>query len=210
MRPKLYLYALINNCCALLLLLLLPSPLWAQSVADTAPPRNEFFAGYSFNSADIDSLTVAPERTGQHGLNLAYTRRVSEHVGLTFDASAHFKRDDFTFNNLNFERKRDQYHFLGGVQFKSRPGASRVAPFAHVLAGGALFRGFASSLTTAAGNTYLIDDATSFALAVGGGLDVRAGKHFDLRVIQADYLPTFFGSTRQDNLRLSFGVVFRR
>jgi hypothetical protein len=196
---KLTLAALFITCCVV------STP--AQTPDDY--PRHEFFAGYSFNSADIDALTVAPERTGQHGLNLAYTRNVSEHVGLTFDASAHFKRDDFTVNNLTFERKRDQYHFLGGVQFKSRPGAGRVAPFAHVLAGGALFRGFASS-QTAAGNTFIIDDATSFAFAVGGGLDVRAGKHFDIRLIQADYLPTFFASSRQDNLRLSFGVVFRR
>lgn len=202
MRLKLLIAALLLNCCAL------SSPLRAQTAGD-APPRNEFFVGYSFNSADINTLTVAPERTGQHGLNLAYTRYVTEHVGLTFDASAHLKRDNFTFNNLNFERKRDQYHFLGGVQFKSRRSEGRVAPFAHVLAGGALFRGFASSRTPA-GNTFLIDDAQSFALAVGGGLDVRAGKHFDVRVIQADYLPTFFGSARQDNFRLSFGVVFRR
>jgi hypothetical protein len=202
MRLKLFVAALLLNCCAL-------SPLRAQSADDAPPRRNEFFAGYSFNSADINTLTVAPERTGQHGLNLAYTRYVTKRVGLTFDASAHLKRDNFNFNNLNFERKRDQYHFLGGVQFKSRHSARRVAPFAHVLAGGALFRGFASSRTQA-GNTFLIDDATSFALAVGGGLDVRAGRHFDIRLIQADYLPTFFGSTRQDNLRLSFGVVFKR
>ena len=196
---KLTLAALFITCCVF------STP--AQTADDY--PRHEFFAGYSFNSADIDALTVAPGRAGQHGLNLAYTRNVSKHVGLTFDASAHLKRDDFTVNNLTFERKRDQYHFLGGVQFKSRPGAGRVAPFAHVLAGGALFRGFASSRTQA-GNTFFIDDATAFAFAVGGGLDVRAGKHFDVRIIQADYLPTFFGSTRQDNLRLSFGVVFRR
>jgi hypothetical protein len=203
MRLKLLIAALLLNCCAL-------SSLRAQSTTDDAtPPRNEFFAGYSFNSADINTLTVAPGRTGQHGLNLAYTRYVTEHVGLTLDASAHLKRDTFNFNNLNFERKRDQYHFLGGVQFKSRRSERRVAPFAHVLAGGALFRGFASSRTQA-GNTFLIDDATSFALALGGGLDVRAGRHFDIRLIQADYLPTFFGSTRQDNLRLSFGIVFKR
>jgi hypothetical protein len=202
MRLKLFLAALLFNCCS--------SPLRAQSAQDDAPARNEFFVGYSFNSADIDTLTVAPERTGQHGLNLSYTRYLSEHVGLTFDASAHLKRDNVTFNNLNFERKRDQYHFLGGVQFKSRRRESgRVAPFAHVLAGGALFRGFAASQTQA-GNTFFIDDAQSFALAVGGGLDVRAGRRFDIRLIQADYLPTFFGSTRQDNLRLSFGVVFKR
>ncbi|HEX8458051.1 MAG TPA: hypothetical protein VF656_12195 [Pyrinomonadaceae bacterium] len=173
-------------------------------------PRHEFFAGYSYNSSDINTLTVAPERTGQHGLNLAYTRNLNAHVGLTLDVSAHFKRDDFRFNNLVFERKRDQYQLLGGVQFKSRVGGEkRVAPFAHALVGGALFRGLASS-RTAAGNTFIIDDATSLAFALGGGLDVRAGKHLDIRILQADYLPTFFGSGRQDNVRLSFGLVFRR
>jgi hypothetical protein len=202
MRLKLLVAALLLNCCAF-------STLRAQTAADDAPARNEFFAGYSFNSADIDTLTVAPERTGQHGLNLSYTRYFTERVGLTLDASAHLKRDNLTFNNLNFERKRDQYHFLGGVQFKARQSGKSVRPFAHVLAGGALFRGFASSQTQA-GNTYLIDDATSFALAIGGGIDVRAGRHLDIRLIQADYLPTFFGSTRQDNLRLSFGIVFRK
>jgi hypothetical protein len=203
MRLKLFLAALLINCCV-------SSPLRAQSAPQDDPPaRNEFFAGYSFNSADINTLTVAPERTGQHGLNLAYTRYVTDNVGLTFDVSGHRKRDNFTFNNLNFERKRDQVHFLGGVQFKSRRSATRLRPFAHVLAGGALFRGLASSRTQA-GNTFFIDDAQSFALALGGGLDVHAGRHFDLRLIQADYLPTFFGSGRQDNLRLSFGIVFKR
>ncbi|HEY9404021.1 MAG TPA: hypothetical protein VIQ24_15280 [Pyrinomonadaceae bacterium] len=37
---------------------------------------------------------------------------------------------------------------------------------------------------TGVDNTFSIDDATSFA--VGGGLDLRAGKHFDVRIIQAD------------------------
>jgi hypothetical protein len=41
----------------------------------------------------------------------------------------------------------------------------------------------------------MIDDATSFALALGGRLDVRAGRNVHIRLIQADYLPTFFGST---------------
>lgn len=137
MRLKLLVAALLLNCCTLL-------PIRAQSAND-APQRNEFFIGYSFNSADINTLTVAPERTGQHGFNLAYTRYVTERVGLTFDAPAHLKRDDFTFNNLDFERKRDQYHFLGGVQFKTRQSAGRAVRARPC--GRALFRGFASSRT---------------------------------------------------------------
>ncbi len=46
-------------------------------------------------------------------------------------------------------------------------------------------------------------------MAFGGGIDVSVNDKISLRVIQADYNPTFFGDTRQDNIRLSFGVVFK-
>jgi hypothetical protein len=57
---------------------------------------------------------------------------------------------------------------------------------------------------------YTYDDATSFAMALGGGLDLRAGKRIAVRLIQVDYTPTFFGSGRQDNFRISAGIVFRQ
>jgi hypothetical protein len=170
-------------------------------------PKNEFFAGYSFHSADINTLTIDPQRTAQHGLNLAYTRNVSRHIGLTADVSAHFKRDSQQTGTGTFERQRDQYYFLGGLQFKAG-NEGRVVPFAHALVGASLFRGFTTNRTPA-GNVFTFDDATSFALALGGGLDVRVSKRFWLRLIQADYAPTFFGSGRQDNFRLSVGIVFK-
>jgi hypothetical protein len=46
-------------------------------------------------------------------------------------------------------------------------------------------------------------------LAFGGGLDVLAGEHLDVRVIQVDYLPTWFNSQRQDNIRVSAGVKIK-
>jgi opacity protein-like surface antigen len=49
---------------------------------------------------------------------------------------------------------------------------------------------------------------TSFAAAIGGGLDYRLIKFLAVR-LEADYLQTRFYSTTQDNLRLSTGVVFR-
>jgi opacity protein-like surface antigen len=179
------------------------------SLAQTADeyPRNEFFAGYSYHSAAINTLTIDPQRTSQHGLNLAYTRNVSRHIGLTFDASAHFKRESEATTASTFESKRDQYYLLGGVQFAASNGR-RVRPFAHALAGASLFRGLTTDRSPA-GNVFTIDDATSFAMAFGGGLDVRLSEHVAIRLIQADYAPTFFGSGRQDNLRLSFGVVFK-
>ena len=170
-------------------------------------PKNEFFAGYSYHSADINTLTIDPERTGQNGLNLAYTRNVSRNVGLTGDISAHFHRDSRPTNAGVFERKRDQYYILGGVQFKARHNA-RVEPFAHALIGVSLFRGFTTDRTPS-GNVFTFDDATSLAMAFGGGVDVRVNRRISIRAIQAEYTPTFFGSGRQNNFRLSVGVVFK-
>lgn len=168
--------------------------------------KNDFFAGYSYNSADINTLTINPNRTGQNGVNLAYTRYFNKNVGVTADISAHFSRRTQTLNGGEFKSKRDQYYALGGIQFKA-PNKTRVTPFARALVGGSFFRGFTSNITPA-GNVYTFDDATSFAFAVGGGLDVRVNKRIKVRLIQADYVPTFFGSGRQDNFRLSFGIVF--
>jgi opacity protein-like surface antigen len=171
-------------------------------------PKNEFFAGYSYHSADINTLTVDPRRTGQNGVNLEYTRNITRHIGITGDASAHFHRDTRSTSIGTFTSKRDQYFLLGGLQFKAGNG-KRMQPFAHALFGASLFRGFTSDIRTS-GNVYTIDDATSFAMAFGGGLDVRVNKRIDLRLIQADYTPTFFGSGRQDNFRLSVGIILKR
>lgn len=196
MRKLILLACFIASCAAL-------AP--AQTTDDYR--KNEFFVGYSYHSADINTLTIDPERTGQHGLNLAYTRNVSPHVGLTADISAHFKRNSAATATGTFESKRDQYYFLGGVQFAAS-NQRRVRPFAHALVGASLFRGLTTDRSPA-GNVFTIDDATSIALAFGGGLDVRVGERVHVRLIQADYAPTFFGPGRQDNFRLSFGVVFK-
>jgi opacity protein-like surface antigen len=169
--------------------------------------QNEFFAGYSFHSADINTLTIDPHRTSQHGLNLEYTRNLNRNVGLVGDVSAHFRRDSRQTSGGVFESRRDQYYFLGGVRFTARS-RNPVTPFAHALAGASLFRGFTTNRSSA-GNVFTFDDATSFAMALGGGLDVRFSDRIAVRMIQADYAPTFFGPGRQDNFRLSFGIIFK-
>jgi opacity protein-like surface antigen len=54
--------------------------------------------------------------------------------------------------------------------------------------------------------------ANSFALQLGGGVDLALSRHFAVRPVQADWLRTQFPNdttTVQNNLRLSAGVVFR-
>jgi hypothetical protein len=171
-------------------------------------PKNQFFAGYSFHSADINTLTIDPHRTAQNGVNLEYSRNITGHIGLTGDASVHFHRDSRSTGVGVFRSQRDQYFLLGGIQLT--PGNDeRLRPFIHALFGASLFRGFTSD-SRPAGVVYTFDDATSFAMALGGGVDLRVGNRIDWRLIQVDYTPTFFGSGRQNNFRISTGIVFKR
>ncbi len=50
---------------------------------------------------------------------------------------------------------------------------------------------------------------TAFAMALGGGFDIRLVNSLALRALQIDYLMTRFGGERQNNVRLVTGVVFR-
>jgi len=47
-------------------------------------------------------------------------------------------------------------------------------------------------------------------MAIGGGLDVNAGEHVAIRVIQADWLSfRRSGESSNGNVRVSAGLVFR-
>jgi len=61
------------------------------------------------------------------------------------------------------------------------------------------------------GADYLGISKSEFRFAVygGAGLDVNLTPRVALRVLQADYLLTNFSSTRQDNMRLSAGIILR-
>jgi hypothetical protein len=48
---------------------------------------------------------------------------------------------------------------------------------------------------------------TRFDLYAGGGADVKVSPRVALRLLQADYLMTRFSRARQDNIRLSAGII---
>lgn len=157
--------------------------------------KNEFFAGYSYNRfSDSDS-------EGEHGLEVAYVRNVSNYVGIKGDFSAHFRRDDIgVLTQIN--SRSDVYRFMGGVQFKDNSKEGRVKPFAHLLAGGGALR----SEVSGAGLNFSSSRGV-FAVAVGGGLDIKANDRISVRVGQVDYAP-FFRNGTGHAVRFSAGIVF--
>jgi peptidoglycan-associated lipoprotein len=96
--------------------------------------------------------------------------------------------------------------YLAGPRYRLSPGW-RFSPFAQVLVGGAHASGalYAPSGSPSGG-------ANAFAASIGGGLDVSLNRHVGLRLVEADYLLTLLPNgvnSRQNNLSLSTGVVFR-
>ena len=91
----------------------------------------------------------------------------------------------------NYESGSSLYTYMGGPTFAIR--TERVTPFVHALFGGAH-----------------ADGLDAFAMALGGGLDVNAGDHFAVRLVQADWLMfRRSGVSSNGNARVSVGVVFR-
>ncbi len=91
----------------------------------------------------------------------------------------------------NYESGSSLYTYMVGPTFALR--TERVTPFVHALFGGAH-----------------ADNLNAFAMALGGGLDMNAGDHFAIRLIQADWLMfRRSGVSSNGNARVSVGVVFR-
>lgn len=183
----------------------------------------EVFAGYSHNrvdtgidDADPDLDDIVDEREGFHGFNTSITGNVNRYFGLKFDFAGHFKDKDFSFlgepDILNVNSRA--YTFLGGVQVKDNSTDATFKPFAHALAGGAHVRnkvnfgGFCAAVVPSPCPPSFTETDTGFAAAFGGGIDIRASKQIDIRVIQFDYNPTRVFDSTQHNFRVGVGVVF--
>lgn len=158
--------------------------------------KAEFSAGYSIDREqdDVDGITL-------HGFDSSVTGNVSKYVGLKFNVSGHYKR----FSESGVNADLSLYNFLGGIQVKNNSKDRTVKPFAHALAGVA--SGKVRVSCPPATPCSFSDRETGFAMAVGGGLDVKVSKHVDIRVVQADYNPNRLGGNWNNNYRISFGIV---
>jgi hypothetical protein len=149
------------------------------SMSASAQDKVELFGGYSFEH--LDSVPTA----NTNGWEISGQYKLTDWFGAVADFDGHYGSVGGASTTVNT--------FLFGPQI-SFP--ARVSPFAHVLIGG----GHVSS----GGAT-----DSSFATAIGGGIDARIVHGIYWRIFQGDYLMTrFFGGT-QNNSRISTGIVFR-
>jgi hypothetical protein len=79
-----------------------------------------------------------------------------------------------------------------------------VTPFVEALAGGSRLD------TTVSGTGGYKTSVNCVSYKAGGGIDIRASRHFEIRLFNFDYYRTSFGTnTSQNNYSASAGVVLR-
>jgi opacity protein-like surface antigen len=198
----------------------------AQSPNPNEYPKVEVFVGYSAlgeaNSRGISfgpNASVAANYSAEPGFETSIIGNFRKRFGIKGDFSAHFNNESgsgpitactpaCTTVTQNFQLKTRVYNFLAGPEFKAR-NSTRFTPFAHALGGVA----HTSATFTTPGptlNLLLKKSDNSFAMALGGGLDIRASKRVSFRALM-DYNPVFVNdstSGTRDFVRLSLGVLF--
>lgn len=140
----------------------------------------QLFGGYSFLRLDTGA-----GKANLYGWEASGTFKKSW-LGFTADFSGHYGSPFGPSTSLNT--------FLFGPQL-SLP-VPVITPYVHALVGAA---------RESTGN---LSD-TTFAAALGGGLDTRISPLLSYRLLQVDYVATRFGGNTQNHLRFSTGLVIR-
>jgi hypothetical protein len=160
-----------------LLLFLLLGVVALISSSAQAQDKVELFGGYSYMHFD-SSPTV-----NTNGWEISGEYKFAGPVGAVADFDGHY--------GSPFGASMGVHTFLFGPQV-SWP--ARISPFAHVLIGG--------GHVSVGGAT-----DTSFAEAIGGGIDAELIHGIYWRVIQGDLLHTSLFGGGQSNARISTGIV---
>lgn len=184
-------------------LLLLATPL--ATPAQEAP-KAEIFGGYSY-------LRTRPGEALGHfnmnGINTSVVGNVTENIGIVAEFSGFRKSETINLPNVinqpelvTVQAKTRASTFLVGPRLTLRSG--RAEPFLHALVGGAH-----GSVEVSIAGFSQKSSGTTFAYALGGGIDVKVSDHFAVRFGQLDYLRGDVAGDGLNNFRYSVGIVIR-
>jgi hypothetical protein len=173
-------------------------------IANAQVPAGNVFFGYSYYSADLSPYSNANNstRNNTNGFEASLEGRIVPLLGFVADVDGHYGSQNLLPVTCPVEVNpcgpfhtnftENDYLFGPRVSFP----VGRIRPFAEALFGVARVHGGE------------INPDTSFATAIGGGLDYRIIKPIAWR-IQGDYVQTRFFDTTQNHVRISTGSVLR-
>jgi opacity protein-like surface antigen len=171
---------------------------FATLAAAQVPTSGNVFFGYSFYNTDLSSI----DRANTNGWEGSLEGKVLPFVGIVADFSGHYGSQNFPAAcpvsipncNASINFNFSEHNVLFGPRVSASVGKFR--PFAEAMVGAGHVN------VNGAGSD------TSFATALGGGLDYKLFHLLAWR-FEGDYVQTrFFGAT-QNNVRLSTGIVLR-
>jgi opacity protein-like surface antigen len=193
-----------NWMCALLVFfgLAVASPAFAQEEF----PRFEVGAGYSFVRANFSTTNVDTGADPTVGINFnggsgEAAFNVNHWLGVVGDIGGYTTNSNPRVNGTAFHVNTNVISYMFGPRINFRQ-FGRVTPFVDALFGGArLADSFVHS-----------GSENAFAMAAGGGLDIKMSPHIHIRPVQAEYFMTTFkdlNNNRQNNFRYSAGIVLK-
>lgn len=177
-------------------------------------PRVEIFGGPSYARLDISDIKYV----NAIGWHTSFFENVNSWFGAGVDVSGHFSSPKFDVGVPNAPLPVDAAvnTYLYGPRISFRRW-QHFTPYLEGLVGAANIRFTPRGLNNVS--------STTFATALGGGIDYAISDRFAIRVIEADYLLTRFrelgvdpvtdkltlnGPRRtQNNVRASTGIIFR-
>lgn len=164
----------------------------ASAAVAQIPTTGNVFLGYAYNRGSA-GFTTSGNMNGWEG---SLEGKIFPHIALVADYSDTTGTLSPSAHPMDI-RFRVQSFLFGPRVYLS---VGRFRPFAHVLIGASRMHQY---------GTYLgITHDTSYANAIGGGVDWRLIPHVALRV-QGDALRTSFTSDHQNDFRFATGPVIR-
>jgi len=164
------------------------------------PTSGNVFLGYSYYNTDLASNS----RTSTNGWEASLEGHVFPFVGIVADFSSHYGSENvpepvcpvnvLPCSPINVNSNVAVHNYLFGPRVGVSVG--KIRPFAEALFGAAHV------------NANSAGSDTSFATAIGGGLDYRLIRLVAWR-LQGDYVQTRFFNSTQNNVRVSTGIVVR-
>lgn len=170
-----------NSIIFIAIFITLASASWAQ-----IPTKGNVFFGYSYDRTPI----AANDTTNLNGWDAALEGKFLPWIGLVVDVDGHYGTHNFSGTNADIAAHNALFGPRVSVQVR------RFRPFAEFLVGvGHVSR-----------SNGISDSDTSFADAIGGGLDYRIFGPLSVRG-QLDWINTRFYGEGQNGVRFSTGIA---
>jgi opacity protein-like surface antigen len=176
------------------------------------PTSGNVFFGYSYINSTPLTFAGISTRQGLNGWDGSFEAKVVPFIGIVADVSGHYGSQNLPIAAGTcaigvvcppLTANAHVQYFLFGPRVSANFG--KIRPFGEFLVGAGHVK---ASMTSNLPDNFPIPPDTTFATAVGGGLDYKIIRLIAVR-FQGDYIRTSFFGTNQNSVRLSTGVVVR-